>query len=214
MGASRVRVRLVIATANAGKLQEFRRLLAGDDLEVVTPAEAGVADLVVEESGETYRANAARKARAYANASGLPAMADDSGVEVDALDGAPGVRSARYAGDGATDAANRARLLAALSGVPGERRGARFRCVVAVALPYGPTIRFGEGTVEGRIAEDERGSGGFGYDPVFELPDGRRMAELTPEEKNGMSHRARAVRDARWIFGNLVKAAAATHDPS
>ncbi|HJN93177.1 MAG TPA: non-canonical purine NTP pyrophosphatase, partial [Dehalococcoidia bacterium] len=153
------RHRLLIATGNRGKVREFQQLLSDTDWDLVTPAEAGIADLEVVEDGETYQANAARKARAYANASGLPALADDSGLEVDALDGAPGIFSARYAGSGRTDqdAANRAKLLGALAGVPTEQRTARFRAAVALSHPYGPDVRFGEGVVEGRIAEDERG---------------------------------------------------------
>ena len=141
----------------------------------------------------------------------MPALADDSGLGVDALGGAPGVRSARYAGDSATDAENRAMLLAALDGLPTEERGARFRAVVALSFPYGPNVRFGEGTVEGRIAANERGDNGFGYDPIFELADGRRMAELTSDEKNAISHRGQAVRDIAWALESLT--AALPHDP-
>ena len=202
--AAPARRRLLIATGNAGKIREIRALLDPARWEVVTPAEAGIAGLEVVEDGDTLRANAAKKARAYANASGLPALADDSGLEVDALDGAPGVRSARYAGDSASDADNRAKLLAALEGVPAARRGARFRAVVALSFPYGPNVRFGEGAVEGRIAMDERGANGFGYDPVFALPDGRRMAELGQAEKNAISHRGRAVRDLAWALDALA----------
>ncbi len=202
------RHRLLIATGNRGKVREFQQLLSDTDWDLVTPAEAGIADLEVVEDGETYQANAARKARAYANASGLPALADDSGLEVDALDGAPGIFSARYAGSGRTDqdAANRAKLLGALAGVPTEQRTARFRAAVALSHPYGPDVRFGEGVVEGRIAEDERGDRGFGYDPVFELPDGRRMAELPADEKNAMSHRAWALEDLQWALEALATA--------
>ena len=198
--------RLLIATGNAGKIRELRRLLNDARWALVTPAEAGIADLEVVEDGDSFRANAAKKARAYANASRLPALADDSGLEVDALGGAPGVRSARYAGDSATDAENRAMLLAALDGLPTAERGARFRAVVALSFPYGPNVRFGEGTVEGRIAADERGDNGFGYDPIFELADGRRMAELRSDEKNAISHRGQAVRDIAWALESLAAA--------
>ena len=193
------RMRLLIATGNAGKIRELRALFDPAHWDVITPAEAGVAGLEVVEDRDTLWENARKKARAYANAAGLPALADDSGLEVDALDGAPGVRSARYAGESATDAQNRAKLLRALAGVPAERRGARFRAVVAVTFPYGPNVRFGQGAVEGRIAMDERGDMGFGYDPVFALPDGRRMAELGRDEKNAISHRGRAVRDVALL---------------
>ena len=201
------RPRLLIASGNAGKLREFQALL-GDAWQLLSPADAGIAGFQVEESGQTYRENAARKARAYANAARLPALADDSGLEVDALDGVPGVRSARYAGSSATDAENRAKLLAALRGVPEQRRTARFRCVVALTFPFATNVRYGEGSVEGRIADDQRGDAGFGYDPVFELPDGRRMAELVAEEKNRISHRAEAVRNAGWALDALAKALA------
>jgi XTP/dITP diphosphohydrolase len=201
--------RLLIATGNQGKLREFRALFdalddAGD-WELVGPAEVGLEGFEVVEDGDTYAANAGRKARAYANAAGLPSLADDSGLEVDALDGAPGLYSARYAGEDADDAANRAKLLAALDGVAGDQRSARFRCLVGIAFPYTTNVRLGEGVVEGRIAVDERGDLGFGYDPLFELPDGRRMAELSTAEKNRISHRARALADARWALQSLAK---------
>ena len=141
----------------------------------------------VVEDGDTYAANAGRKARAYSTEAKLPSLADDSGLEVDALEGRPGLYSARYAsltGDGEGDAANRAKMLRELAGVAAGERTARFRCVVALAFPYTTNVRLGEGVVEGRIAEDEQGELGFGYDPIFELPDGRRMAELTTAEKN------------------------------
>ncbi|MEE9277989.1 MAG: RdgB/HAM1 family non-canonical purine NTP pyrophosphatase [Dehalococcoidia bacterium] len=198
--------RLLIASSNPHKIREFRQIIDTRTWDLVTPAEAGVADLEVAEEGSSYRENAATKARAYANASGLPALADDSGLEVDALGGAPGIHSARYAGLDSTDAANRAKLLRELAGVPPEKRSARFRAVVAISFPYGPDVRYGEGSVEGRIAEDERGVNGFGYDPVFELADGRRLAELPAEEKNAISHRARAAADARQALEAIAKA--------
>lgn len=201
--------RLLIATGNQGKLREFRALFEAlddaGDWELVGPAEVGLEGFEVVEDGDTYAANAGRKARAYANAAGLPSLADDSGLEVDALDGAPGLYSARYAGEDADDAANRAKLLAALDGVADDQRSARFRCLVGIAFPYTTNVRLGEGVVEGRIAVDERGDLGFGYDPLFELPDGRRMAELSTAEKNRISHRARALADARWALQSLAK---------
>ncbi len=202
------RHRLLIATQNPGKVRELQQLLGEATWELVTPAAVGVADLEVVEDGESYQANAARKARAYANASGLPSLADDSGLEVDALAGAPGIHSARYAGVGLTDqdAANRRKLLEALKGIPSAQRGCRFRAVIALTHPYGPDVRFGEGVVEGRVAEDERGDLGFGYDPIFELADGRRMAELASDEKNRISHRARALADLGWALDALAVA--------
>ncbi|MYE07097.1 MAG: RdgB/HAM1 family non-canonical purine NTP pyrophosphatase, partial [Chloroflexi bacterium] len=165
----------------------------------------GLKDFTVVEDGETYAENAGRKARSYANACGLPALADDSGLEVDALDGAPGLYSARYAGEAADDTANRAKLLQALANVPTERRAARFRCVIALAFPYTTNVRLGEGVVEGSIAVDERGDLGFGYDPLFALPDDRRMAELDVSEKNRISHRALALANASWALDVMAK---------
>lgn len=206
-----MRQRLLIATGNPGKLREFAQLFASlqagereiRQWELVAPTDLGLTDFTVVEDGETYQQNAARKARSYANAARLPALADDSGLEVDALDGAPGLYSARYAGPQADDAANRAKLLNALSGVGTDQRGARFRCVIAIAFPFTTNVRVGEGTVEGRIGMDQRGDLGFGYDPIFELPDGRRMAELSVEEKNAVSHRRRALADVAWALRAL-----------
>ena len=198
--------RLLIATGNPGKIREFRALFAAhveSEWELVSPADVGLADFSVVEDGETYAENAGRKARSYSNASGLPALADDSGIEVDALDGAPGLYSARYAGEDSDDAANRAKMLRELADVPAERRAARFRCVIALAFPYTTNLRLGEGVVEGSIAMDERGDLGFGYDPLFALPDGRRMAELDVSEKNRISHRARALANAAWALNAM-----------
>lgn len=188
---------LLLGTRNSGKVRELRALLAEvNSLQLVSMEEAGVVSKV-EETGETYAENAALKARAYAEASGMPALADDSGLEVDALDGAPGLRSARYSPKpGATDADRRAYLLQQLEGLPRPWK-ARFRATVAVALPGGET-RFAEGTCEGEIIPQERGTGGFGYDPIF-LVEGtqKTMAELSEEEKNRVSHRARAMEQAK-----------------
>ena len=185
--------RLLIATGNPGKAAEFALLLEGSGWAPVTPADLGLAPVDIIETGRSYLENAVTKAVRHAAASGLPALGDDSGLEVDALEGRPGVLSARYGGSRAPGAPGRnALLLAELRGVPPGRRGARFRAVVALVLPGGRTwVR--EGAVEGRIAEAPRGAAGFGYDPLFELPDGRTMAELG-EEKHDFSHRARAVR--------------------
>ena len=185
--------RLLIATGNPGKAAEFALLLEGSGWAPVTPADLGLAPVDIIETGRSYLENAVTKAVRHAEASGLPALGDDSGLEVDALEGRPGVLSARYGGSRAPGASGRnALLLAELRGVPPGRRGARFRAVVALVLPGGRTwVR--EGAVEGRIAEAPRGAAGFGYDPLFELPDGRTMAELG-EEKHDFSHRARAVR--------------------
>ncbi|MDP9365679.1 MAG: RdgB/HAM1 family non-canonical purine NTP pyrophosphatase [Chloroflexota bacterium] len=181
---------LVLATTNRGKAAEFRALLP-DAIPVTTLADLGLA--APEEIGTTFEENARAKALAAALGSGSFALADDSGLEVDALGGAPGVRSARFGGEPAEDARNRRALLSALSGVPPERRAARFVCALALASPH-RILAVSEGVCEGRVAELAGGGHGFGYDPIFQLPDGRRMAELRPEEKNRLSHRAVAVR--------------------
>ena len=183
--------RLVLATANPGKVRELCGLVA-EWGPIAVLSLADVPPLVMpEETGETYLQNAVLKARAVCAATGLPALADDSGIEVDALGGRPGVRSARYA---ESEAACNAKLLAELAGVPPERRGARYRAVVALALADG-RVPTGEGTCEGRIAEAPRGTGGFGYDPLFVSAElGRIVAEVSAEEKARISHRARAMR--------------------
>ena len=186
--------KLLIATNNPGKLREYEELLADAalPLQLTFPAQEGI-DLDVVESGETFEENAALKARAYALASGLPTLADDSGLEVDALRGAPVVRSARYAGPGTSDADRYRKLLTALEDVPPDGRAARFRCAVAVALPGGG-VETAEGRCEGHIGYEPRGEHGFGYDPVFFFPKyGLTMAQLEPAEKHRISHRGRAV---------------------
>jgi XTP/dITP diphosphohydrolase len=195
--------KLLIATHNRGKLREYADLLAGLPLTLVTPDDLGL-DLDVAESGATYADNARLKASAYAQASGLLTLADDSGLEVDALDGAPGVRSARYAlGD---DADRVTALLRALAdaGVPDERRSARFRCVIALVAPDGRSWS-AEGECAGRIIDTPRGSGGFGYDPIFYIPSHYcTMAELPAEEKNRISHRARAAQAIRPVLEKMT----------
>ena len=185
-------------------MRELRRLLADAPLEAVAPADLGLA-LDVAETGATYAENAALKARAFAEASGLPALADDSGIEVDALGGGPGPRSARYGGPGPRsaryggpgldDAGRAALMLRELAGVPDGQRGARYRAVVAIARPDGRLDSF-DGVWEGSIGREPRGAGGFGYDPIFRLPDGRSAAELSAAEKDALSHRGQAVRAA------------------
>jgi XTP/dITP diphosphohydrolase len=215
---------LLLASANRGKLRELRTILAGLPVELVGLAEAGLGDPPeVEETGDTFLENALLKARAYAGWSGLAAVADDSGLEVDALGGAPGVRSARYAGQGASDQANLDKLLAAMAGVPPERRTARFRCAAVLTDPGGgsrglkpsppedrgsgglkpsPPEEWGEwraeASWEGRILEAPRGANGFGYDPVF-LPDGWELtsAEVDQATKDAASHRGQAFRALR-----------------
>ena len=183
---------IVLASESQGKLRELRSLVG--DLADVHDLTAFALRLP-EETGETFADNARAKAEFVTGATGLVALADDSGLEVDALDGRPGVRTARYAGEDATDAANRQKLLAALADVPDDERGARFVSFVAVARPAAETLLFA-GTCEGAIAREERGSGGFGYDSIFRLADGRSMAELSADEKNAISHRGEAMRSA------------------
>ncbi len=188
--------RLVVGTRNAGKLAEIRRLLADFPVEAAS-LDAWPDAPEVEEDGDTFEANACKKALETARAIGEWVAADDSGLEVDALGGAPGVRSARYAGDPKDDEANIAKLLQELRGTPPEERGARFRCVVALASPARVEL-VAEGACEGRIVEPPRGSNGFGYDPVFFYePLGKTFAELSPEEKNAVSHRGRALVEFR-----------------
>jgi XTP/dITP diphosphohydrolase len=183
---------LLLATNNPHKVAEFRMLLAECGWEVVSATDIGL-HVTVDESGETYAENAALKALAFARASGLTSLADDSGLEVDALDGAPGVHAARFAGPEATDADRRRLLLRRLSGVSIDRRTARFRAVLALATPEGDVVST-EGVLEGRITDSERGENGFGYDPIFELPDrGLTLAELSADEKNRISHRGIAA---------------------
>lgn len=205
------RARILVATRSTHKLRELGELLGPAGVELVSLTDAGIPD-EVEETGVTFEANARLKARAYALRSGLPTLADDSGIEVDALGGGPGVRTRRYAGEHATDGQNNVKLLAALAGLPPERRGARYVCVLALARPgvAGPrgglAIVLSRGTCRGRIAAAPRGTGGFGYDPIFEPagepPGGRTLGLYSMAEKHAISHRARAARRmARRLAG-------------
>ena len=186
--------RIVLASNNLGKVREFNQLLADTELEVAPQSQLSVPE--IEETGLTFVENAILKARNAAQHTGLPAIADDSGLEVDALEGAPGIYSARYAGAGASDRDNLEKLLAALADVDDAQRGARFQCLmVYLRHARDPTPRIFQGTWEGQILRAPRGTGGFGYDPVFLVPDlGKASAELTPEVKNRLSHRGQAVR--------------------
>jgi XTP/dITP diphosphohydrolase len=191
---------LVIATANAGKLREFEAMLAGLPFEAVSQASLGVPS--PEETGDTFAANALIKARHAAAVAGAAVIADDSGLEVDALDGAPGIYSARYAGPGADDAANNAKLIAALAGLPREARRARYRCaLVYLEGPDDPAPIEAHGTWDGYILDSPRGSGGFGYDPYFWLPELQATAaELSPPDKNRLSHRGKALAALRGLI--------------
>ena len=185
--------RIVFASGNRGKLAEVARLLAAYGVDVVAQAELGVTD--VEETGTTFAENSLIKSRHAAAATGLPAIADDSGLAVDALEGAPGVYSARYAGADATDASNIDKLLVALEGVPAPERTAAFHCVASYVDPATGDYVLGEGRWDGRILVARQGDGGFGYDPVFFDPTaGKTAAEFEPDEKNAASHRGKALR--------------------
>ncbi|HEX2923605.1 MAG TPA: RdgB/HAM1 family non-canonical purine NTP pyrophosphatase [Chloroflexota bacterium] len=195
-------MKLLIATNNQDKVREFREILEGLPVEVVTPAELGL-QLEVEETGTTFAQNAALKARAFHKASGLAALADDSGLEVDALDGEPGVYSSRYAGLPNGEVKNRF-MLQKLEGVPWEKRGARYVCEIAIVDEKGRIHRC-RGTLRGKIALEPKGRGGFGYDPIVYIPSKRKtVAEMSPEEKNAISHRGLAGRRARVILERMI----------
>ena len=202
-------MKLLFASNNPGKVREVRSLLDDLDLEILTPNELGIA-LHVEESGVTYRENAALKAQAFAEASQLVTMADDSGLEVDALGGAPGLYSARYAPQpGAGDADRRAYLLEKLK-EKNKPWQAQFCCVICLVTSTDQTYFF-DGYCPGEIIPEERGRNGFGYDPIFLIPElGRTMAELSMQEKNQLSHRARAVKAARPFLRGLLENRAKT----
>jgi XTP/dITP diphosphohydrolase len=211
--ASGARPRLLVATHSAHKLAELRELLQLERGELVGLDEAGIDD-EPDETGTTFETNARIKARFGARRTGLPTLADDSGLQVDALGGGPDVRTRRYAGPDATDVDNNTKLLAALDGLPADQRGARYVCVLALALPRADArpgdavpIRTVRGTTRGRIATEPRGTGGFGYDPIFEPqgepPGGRTFALWSATEKNAVSHRGRAARRMTPILREL-----------
>ena len=186
--------KIVLASGNAGKLREIDRILAEFDIRVVPQSDYGVGD--ADETGATFLENALIKARHAVEATGLPAIADDSGLAVDVLDGRPGVYSARYAGPNATDDENNDRLLAELEGVPEAERGAAFHCVVCFVQPGEKEPIIAEGEWRGRILDKRQGQGGFGYDPLFYVPDaGCSSAELERADKNRRSHRGQALRE-------------------
>jgi XTP/dITP diphosphohydrolase len=195
---------LLLASNNQGKLKEIQALLAALPLRILVPDDLGL-QIEVDEAGSTYRENAALKAHAFAKASGLVSLADDSGLEVETLGGAPGLHSARFSPlPNADDADRRKKLIDKLGGFQQPWK-ARFHCTIAVANPDG-AIQFSEGFCNGEIIWEERGEGGFGYDPIFLLPElGKTMAELELEEKNEISHRARAVQAARPILLTMLK---------
>jgi len=192
------RPRLLLATRNRDKVEEIREALAGLEIDLLTVDELGPLPEVIEDQ-ETLKGNAIKKAATLASLSGLLSLADDTGLEVDALNGAPGVYSSRYSGENATYAENVTRLLSELEGVLPAERTARFRCVIAIADARG--VETVDGVCEGLIIDEPRGSGGFGYDPVFMVPDtGKTMAELSMAEKNRISHRGRALARMRVVL--------------
>lgn len=199
-GVKRERMRTVLlATSNPHKLEEFRAILSDVPLRLLSLKDVHL-DIEVQETGNTFAENAELKARTYAQIAGMLTLADDSGLEIDALGGAPGVHSARYLGRQTSYEERFRRILEQLKGLPMEQRTARFRCAIALAEPSGYT-RIVEGVVEGTIAESPRGKNGFGYDPIFYWPEsGKTFAELAPEQKNRISHRARAAQAARELL--------------
>lgn len=198
-------VEILLASGNPKKLRELHAALEGSGVRLLAPADVGGLPELSEDA-PSFAGNAAKKAISAARATGRWALADDSGLEVDALGGEPGVRSARYAGEPADDAANNAKLLAALAGLPDELRGARFVCALALAAPEGRLVLEVEGEARGRILHAPRGDGDFGYDPLFLFTEegypqcGRAFAELSPAEKSAVSHRGRALRALRAEF--------------
>lgn len=192
---------IILATRNAGKIKEFKGLLSGFEIELKSLLDFGPIPAVIED-GKTFEDNAYKKAHETARTLGFPALADDSGLVVEALNGEPGVRSARYAGERATDRDNNLKLLAAMEGRP--NRKAAFECVIAIAVPRGPALIY-EGRCEGEIATELSGNQGFGYDPLFYYPPLKKtFAELSLTEKNGISHRGRAMSELKEEFDKVL----------
>lgn len=198
--------KIIFATGNEDKLKEIRAILNKPDIEIISMREAGITD-DIEENGSTFSENSLIKARAVSERTGFPAMADDSGLEVDYLNGEPGIYSARYLGRDTGHDKKNAYILEKLSGVKDEERGARFVCAASLVLPNGREfVRMG--VMEGRIAYEAKGSNGFGYDPIFFLPEyGKTSAELSPEEKNRISHRGKALMQIKELIGELKNGA-------
>lgn len=192
---------LVLGTKNEGKIAEFSQLLSGFDLQIMTLKDFGPLPAILED-GKTFEENAYKKAHGTAKATGMPALADDSGLVVTALGGAPGVRSARYAGENATDEENNRKLLREMNGI--NNREAAFECVLAIAVPRGPALIY-EGRCEGLVGTELRGDQGFGYDPLFHYtPLGKTFAELSRSEKNGVSHRGKALMELKNEFNKVL----------
>lgn len=196
--------KLLLATTNRGKIREICHLLQNVPFDVVIPDDLGI-DLTIKEDKPSYKENAQLKAEAYSNASGLITLADDSGLEVDALNGEPGIRSARYAGKNAGDQNRIEYLLARLRDVPQGERTARFVCIIAITIPGGKTLLC-QGECQGVITLEAKGENGFGYDPIFYFPElEKTMAELTLEQKSQVSHRGKAVKEASRLLQKLAE---------
>ena len=192
-------MKLIVATGNEGKMKEIRMILADSGIEAVSLKEAGI-EIEIEENGTTFEENALIKAKAVAGLSGLAAMADDSGLEVDYMDKAPGVFSARFLGEDTSYRIKNQYIIDQLAEAKEEERSARFVCAIALVFPDGRSLTT-QAAIEGFIAKEERGEGGFGYDPIFYLPEyGKTTAELPPEEKNQISHRGKALRQMRELL--------------
>ena len=192
---------LVLATRNQGKIEEFKKLLSGFPIEIKSLQDFGPIPPIVED-GETFEDNAYKKAHDTARMLGFPALADDSGLRVEALNGLPGVYSARYAGEGASDQENNLKLLEAMKGR--ENRDAAFECIIAIAVPRGPALIY-EGRCEGQITHEMRGENGFGYDPIFYYPQGKKtFAQMSSDEKNSVSHRGKAMAELKGEFDKVL----------
>ena len=192
---------LVLATRNQGKIEEFKKLLSGFPIEIKSLQDFGPIPPIVED-GETFEDNAYKKAHDTARMLGFPALADDSGLRVEALNGLPGVYSARYAGEGASDQENNFKLLEAMKGR--ENRDAAFECIIAIAVPRGPALIY-EGRCEGQITHEMRGENGFGYDPIFYYPQGKKtFAQMSSDEKNSVSHRGKAMAELKGEFDKVL----------
>ena len=203
--------KLLIASNNQGKVREYRFLLRNSGFDIISPEDAGISETVAE-VGSTYEENASLKAITYSRLGQTTALADDSGLEVDALGGKPGIKSARFAGEAASDVEKVNFLLGKLAGVPWEERTAHFRCVIAIVTPTG-RLELCHGECHGMISFEARGEGGFGYDPIFYLPEkGKCMAELPPEVKNQISHRAQAARSAQLILQQIYGQSVDSHN--
>ncbi len=186
-------MKIIVATGNEGKIKEMREILKGDGIELLSLKDAGLLDVEIIEDGKTFEENAIIKAKKICEVSGEMVLADDSGLEVDALNGAPGIYSARYLGRDVPYTEKNNHIIKELEGLEGEERSARFVCVIACAFPNGEVIST-KGTIEGQIGFSEKGENGFGYDPIFLLPERNlTTAEITPEEKNKISHRGKAL---------------------